>query len=169
MPLGFGIAEKLRERGRFTASFHRDGASGRISALLLDRVLADIYLSARFRLGRRLTNSSGSCAGFLAYEMFGAWHCADFFGLGTAYSVISGGTPARDASRGWAPRWRLSAVYCGLSFGFSCADAKANAAERQLVAGIHGCCWVTMQAGRLGHHLEGQILQVQIWDRSYHR
>ena len=162
MPLGFGIAERLRERGR--SRLRALGAALLAGFLLSYSVeFSQIYIFPRDSGWEDvLTNSSGSCAGFLVYEIFGAWIVGVLSAWGRGVSsFLAGCLRGRLA---WLGAVLVVLLYCGLWFGLS--------AYMQKQSGLSNWwpdCWLLVgndAGGRPGTIWEGKIFQVQIWDRA---
>src|ERR1700722_11354781 len=162
MPLGFGIAEKLRERG---SSRLRSIGMALLAGFLLSYSVEflQIYIFPRDSGWEDvLTNSCGSCAGFLAYEIFGAGIVRIFSDWERRFSsFLAGRLRGRFA---WLGASLAVILYCGLSFGFS-----AQMQKQTRLSNWWPESWLLLgndAGGRLGTIWRGKILQVQIWDRA---
>ena len=155
VPFGFGLAEKLRERGK-----SRIAALGMTLAAgaLLSYTVEFLQFNIPFRDSRWedvLTNSTGSIVGFLLFELFGAVALRIF--SGTERLLIAWLTLSRAVL--------ILVLYFGLWLAISIPQQKETRLSNWepddsiLVVG-------SPVSGRFASGWKGEILELDIWDHS---
>ena len=154
VPFGFGLTEKLRERGKsWVATLALVLASGALLSYTIE--FLQIYIPPRDSGWQDvLTNTTGSVAGFFLYELAGGW----------AIRLLS---LADERLAAWLRPARAAGVvllYFALWFTISIPLQKATrlsnwAPDSLLVVGNDA-------PGRLPVAWRGRVLRLQLWDRA---
>jgi hypothetical protein len=154
VPFGFGLAEKLRERGK---SLVATAAIALVAGMLFSYTIEtlQIYIPTRDSGWEDvITNSSGSVVGFLAYEFCGGWVLGILRAVENALAKIV--RPLTAAL--------FLAVYFGVWFTVSGrlqATTQLQGWDSNTVLAVGNDTWTRpWQAWR------GQVLRLEIWDRA---